>query len=84
MESDPRHNPFAEDAVLNLGTLLGAGLRLAVLSDIHFDLRSAFEAAGLTGAIDVFILLFEQGLKKPDPACLRRSWWRSGRRPTRR
>lgn len=68
VESDPGHNPFAEDVVPALMALHEAGLRLAVLSDIHFDLRPAFSAAGLEGVIDVFVLSFEQGLQKPDPA----------------
>lgn len=68
VESDSAHNPFAEDAVRTLRALHDAGLRLAVLSDIHFDLRPAFHAAGLAGVIDVFVLSFEQGLQKPDPA----------------
>lgn len=68
VESNPAHNPFAEDAVRTLTALRHAGLRLAVLSDIHFDLRPAFDAAGLAGVIDVFVLSYEQGLQKPDPA----------------
>lgn len=68
VESDPGHNPFAEDAVPTLTALHEAGVRLAVLSDIHFDLRPAFAAAGLKGIIDVFVLSFEQGRQKPDPA----------------
>jgi len=68
VESDAGHNPFAEDVAATLTALHEAGLRLAVLSDIHFDLRPAFRAAGLAGAIDVFVLSFEHGLQKPDPA----------------
>ena len=68
VESDPVHNPFAEDAVVTLRALHDAGLRLAVLSDIHFDLRPAFDAAGLAGLIDVFVLSFEHGAQKPDPS----------------
>lgn len=68
VESDAGHNPFAEDAVATLTALHDAGLRLAVLSDIHFDLRPAFDAAGLAGVVDVFVLSFEQGAQKPDPA----------------
>lgn len=68
VESDPAYNPFAEDVVPTLTTLHEAGLRLAVLSDIHFDLRPAFDAAGLADVIDAFVLSFEQGLQKPDPA----------------
>jgi FMN phosphatase YigB (HAD superfamily) len=68
VESDPAHDPFAEDVVTTLETLHAAGLRLAVLSDIHFDLRPVFDAAGMTGLVDVFVLSFEHGLQKPDPA----------------
>ena len=68
VESDPQHNPFAADAAATLRTLHAAGLRLAVLSDIHVDLRPAFHAAGMAGLIDTFVLSFEQGRQKPDPA----------------
>ena len=59
VESDPQHNPFAVDAAATLRTLHDAGLQLAVLSDIHFDLRPAFDAAGMAGLIDTFVLSFE-------------------------
>ncbi len=68
VESDPQHNPFAEDVVPTLTTLHSAGLRLAVLSYIYFGLRPAFESAGLKGLIDAFVLSFEQGRQTPDPA----------------
>ncbi len=71
VESDPQHNPFADDVVPTLSALQGAGRRLAVLSDIHFDLRLAFDAAGMHQLIDVFTLSFEQGLQKPEPALFR-------------
>lgn len=73
VESDSRHNPFAEDVGTTLRLLHDAGLRLAVLSDIHVDLRPAFDAAGLSGLIDVFVLSFEQGLQKPAPALFART-----------
>ena len=84
MESDPRHNPFAEDIGVTLTALHGAGVRLAVLSDIHFDLRPVFDDAGLAGVIDVFVLSFEQGRQKPIPPCSSTPWPHYGRRPTRR
>ena len=59
---------FAEDVVPTLRALHEAGLRLAVLSDIHFDLRPAFDEARLAGVVDAFVLSFEQGLQKPDPS----------------
>ena len=58
---------FAEDVVPALMALHEAGVRLAVLRDIHIDLRPVFDAAVLAGRIDAFVLSFEQGLQKPDP-----------------
>jgi HAD superfamily hydrolase (TIGR01509 family) len=71
VESDPAHNPFAVDAVPVLTAIAESGIAIAVVSDIHFDLRPAFAAAGLAEAVDVFALSFEQGVQKPDPAIFR-------------
>ena len=68
VESDPACNPLAGDAAAILRLIHGVGLRLAVVSDIHVDIRPAFAAAGLEALIDVFTLSFEQGVQKPDPA----------------
>ena len=73
VESDPRNNPFASDVVHTLGALRRRGIRLAVVSDIHVDLRPAFDAAGLAGLVDVFTLSFEQGVQKPDPRMFTRT-----------
>jgi FMN phosphatase YigB (HAD superfamily) len=73
VESDPAANPFADDAADTLHRLRGAGLRLAVVSDIHVDIRPAFTAAGLGGLVDVFTLSFEQGVQKPDPLMFTRT-----------
>jgi HAD superfamily hydrolase (TIGR01509 family) len=75
VESDAGLNPFADDVAETLATITRAGIRIAILSDIHFDIRPAFAAAGLHDLVDVFVLSFERGLMKPDPAffaeCLR-------------
>jgi HAD superfamily hydrolase (TIGR01509 family) len=73
VESDPATNPFADDAAETLRRLRAAGLRLAVVSDIHVDLRPAFAAADLADLIDVFTLSFEQGVQKPDPRMFTRT-----------
>ena len=73
VESDPRSNAFADDAVAVLRALHDAGLRIAVISDIHVDIRPAFAEAGLEDVVDVFTLSFEQGLQKPDPAMFTRT-----------
>lgn len=68
VESDTSHNRFAADAAPTLTALKDRGLRVGVLSDVHVDVRPAFEAAGLSGLVDVFTLSFEHGVVKPDPA----------------
>jgi HAD superfamily hydrolase (TIGR01509 family) len=67
VECDPAFNPFAVDAAPTLRKLHEDGVRIGVLSDIHFDLRPAFD--GLP--VDSFVLSFEHGLAKPDPAIFR-------------
>ena len=66
VESDPLNNPFADDVADTFAALQERGIRIAVVSDIHVDLRPAFDAAGLAGPVDVFTLSVEQGVQKPD------------------
>jgi HAD superfamily hydrolase (TIGR01509 family) len=73
VESDPQHNAFAVDVAQTLEALSDDGFKIAVLSDVHFDLRPAFDAAGLLGLVDVFTLSYEQGVQKPDPLMFRRT-----------
>lgn len=73
VESDPAWNTFADDAAPTLHALSDAGLRIAVVSDIHVDIRPSFAAAGLEGLVDVFTLSFEHGVQKPDPAMFTRT-----------
>jgi FMN phosphatase YigB (HAD superfamily) len=73
VESDPSHDPFADDAAETLSRLRTAGLRIGMVSDIHVDIRPAFTAAGLGGLVDVFTLSFEQGIQKPDPQMFTRT-----------
>lgn len=81
VESDVSLNHFADDAGLTLRTLAAAGLGIAVVSDIHVDIRPAFAAARLTDLVDVFTLSFEQGRQKPDPAVFRAAVAGLGVRP---
>jgi len=67
VESDPIYNRFAQDTGATLRELQRRGIGIAVASDIHFDIRPAFHAAGLGGLVDVFALSFEQRVQKPDP-----------------
>ncbi|MCZ0978374.1 HAD-IA family hydrolase [Streptomyces diastatochromogenes] len=79
--SDPAGSPFASDVAPTLTALKAAGLKVAVVSDIHFDLRPAFERTGLDAYVDDYALSFEHGLCKPDPAFFRLALERLGARP---
>ena len=71
VESDPAHNPFADDVAGTLRALKVAGVRVAIISDIHFDLRPVFADAGLLDLVDCFVLSFEHGVQKPNPRIFR-------------
>lgn len=68
VESDPSHSRFAVDVEPTLRAVAGSGCTIAMLSDIHFDLRPVFRAAGLADLIDIFVLSYEHGVQKPNPA----------------
>jgi FMN phosphatase YigB (HAD superfamily) len=50
-----------------LEVLSGNGIRVAVVSNIPFDIRPAFVARGWDRYIDVYALSFELGAVKPNP-----------------
>lgn len=64
--------PYA-DTGPTLRTLHAAGIRVAVVSNIGFDLRPHFAAWGLTDLVDAFVLSYEVGRMKPDPAIFLRA-----------
>jgi FMN phosphatase YigB (HAD superfamily) len=68
LDFDAGCHPFAGDAEEVLRALRDLGVRIAVVSDIHLDLRPEFESAGLGDFVDVFTLSFEHGVCKPDAA----------------
>ena len=47
VESDPTHNHFADDVAETLRAVRGRGCQVAILSDIHFDLRPVVRRGGL-------------------------------------
>ena len=47
------------------------GIKTAVVSNIAFDVRPAFESIGAAGFVDEFVLSFEVGAVKPDAGDLR-------------
>ncbi|MGW5053170.1 HAD family hydrolase [Actinokineospora sp. NPDC004072] len=82
VESDPAHNPFAVDAAQTLRAVSAAGCRIAVLSDIHFDLRPVFAAAGLADVVDAYALSYELGVQKPAPEIFRHALAALGTAPS--
>jgi FMN phosphatase YigB (HAD superfamily) len=71
LESDPDCNPFANDVGETLRALNDRGLKIAMVSDIHFDLRPTFQKSALLGLVETFVLSFEHGVQKPDPLIFR-------------
>ncbi|MEV1288894.1 HAD-IA family hydrolase [Micromonospora sp. NPDC049679] len=61
------------DTAATLESLRAAGLRVAVVSNIGFDIRPLFAAWGLTALVDAFVLSYEVGRCKPDPAIFLRA-----------
>jgi FMN phosphatase YigB (HAD superfamily) len=68
LDFDPAFHPMFPDVAGTLAALSDRGVRIGVLSDIHFDLRPEFEAAGLARYVDAFVLSYEHGVQKPDAA----------------
>jgi HAD superfamily hydrolase (TIGR01509 family) len=55
------------DAPRVLREVKARGCRIAVLSDIHYDLRPHFRHHGLDGLIDAWAFSYEHGWTKPEP-----------------
>ena len=66
LDFDPTTHPFYVDVASTLETLRTRGIKVAIVSDIHFDLRPEFEMAGLNDCVSAFVLSFEHGIQKPD------------------
>ncbi|HEU4348543.1 MAG TPA: HAD-IA family hydrolase [Actinoplanes sp.] len=64
--------PYA-DTEPTLRTLHEAGVKVGVVSNVGFDIRPHFAAWGLTGLVDAFVLSYEVGRCKPDPAIFLRA-----------
>lgn len=65
---DPSEWEPYPDAEAAFKGLSGKGVKVGVLSNIAFDIRPAFAAHGLADYVDEFVLSFEVGAIKPDPA----------------
>lgn len=74
--------PYADTAP-TLRTLHDAGIKVAVVSNIGFDIRPHFAAWGLAALVDAFVLSYEVGRCKPDPAIFLRACGMVGADPER-
>ena len=69
------------DTEPTLRELRRRGLPVAVVSNIGWDLRPVFRAHGLDDLVDAYLLSFELGTQKPDPAIFRAACDRLGLAP---
>ncbi|MDY7084655.1 MAG: HAD-IA family hydrolase [Actinomycetota bacterium] len=74
--------PYA-DTESTLRTLHEAGIKVAVVSNIGFDIRPLFDTWGLSSLIDAYALSYEIGRTKPDPAIFLRACGMLGADPER-
>ncbi len=66
-DEDPAHRPLYSDALGVLAALKARRVKIAIVSDIHFDIRPLLAGQGAGGFIDEYVLSFEHGWQKPDP-----------------
>ena len=66
-DADTDNRPLYTDAAASLAALHGHGVKVAVVSDIHLDLRVSLHDQGVGDHIDAYALSFELGCQKPDP-----------------
>jgi FMN phosphatase YigB (HAD superfamily) len=64
-------HPLGLEVPAVLHALKEREVRVALVCDIHFDLRTEFRALGLDSLVDAYVLSFEQRTQKPDPRMFR-------------
>lgn len=67
VEWDLESRPLYPDVLETLAAIRDRGMRIALVSDIHFDIRPDCAAQGIDGFIDAYVLSCEVGVQKPDP-----------------
>jgi FMN phosphatase YigB (HAD superfamily) len=70
LDRDPVAHPIYEDVPETLQRLKTLGIKVAIVSDIHFDLRPEFALCGIDGFVDAYVLSFEHGRPKARSAHL--------------
>nr|WP_296777810.1 HAD family hydrolase [Rhodococcus sp. (in: high G+C Gram-positive bacteria)] len=74
--------PYPDTAEV-LKSLAAKSIPVAVLSNIAFDIRPAFDALGVRECISEFVLSYEVGFVKPQPEIFRRATGKLGVDPSR-
>lgn len=64
---DPESHPLYPDVPNVLAAIRDLGVRIGLVSDIHFDLRVDLAQHRIADLIDAYVLSFEHGFQKPDP-----------------
>jgi HAD superfamily hydrolase (TIGR01509 family) len=67
LDFDPACHPLYPDVPVVLVAIRALGVKIALVSDIHFDLRADLAAHGVGHLVDAYVLSFEHGFQKPDP-----------------
>lgn len=78
---DPASWTAYPDTAEVLGGVHRKGIKTAVVSNIAFDVRPAFDTIGAADAVDEFVLSFEVGAVKPDAAIFEAALTRLGVAP---
>jgi HAD superfamily hydrolase (TIGR01509 family) len=68
---EPASQPVFPEVPAVLRELRRRGVRTAVVSNVHFDVRPCLAAQGVAGLVDAWVLSFEEGVQKPDPRVFR-------------
>jgi HAD superfamily hydrolase (TIGR01509 family) len=81
-ETAPGWQPYP-DALPTMSALYAAGIKLAVVSNIGFDIRPLLEVWGFLGLCDAIVLSYEVGCVKPDQKIFLRACAQLGVEPER-
>ena len=78
----PASHRLYPDVVETLEAVRALGVRTALLSNIHFDLRPELKDQGILDLFDSVVLSYEHGIQKPDPKLFRMALDELGVEPT--
>lgn len=67
VEWELESRPLYPDVPGTLAAVRDRGVKVALVSDIHFDIRPECAVQGIDGFIDAYVLSCELGVQKPDP-----------------